>query len=409
MPPDVALGSVQLEDPPHDVAHRVALGVGRGPEHGGDELLGLAAPEAIVRCLLGSGAGEHLRRSRARLARPDAARSGLQLADGVPVTPRGSKTLISPRCSRSFTVARSRSVLTDETMAGPAQAPTPVDQTGGLARLRRPEHRDGSSHASAAARRSSPSVERRLPAPPRQHEAAGLRLPREQGSEIAGGGQACLGLDAEPAALVGRLVAVRSESLHHDRGDRDCQQDDDDDGQPVDDGTGEVRARRLVPGDGAGPRVARKARERAEGVAEPGVAASRPRPMRAARLPTSQCPPAAVAAVPMAITNSVSSLRSGRGGACGRVIGSPVRGSRSAAVLALAGVERSDDVVEGLAVGVARLDRDGVEVVLVAAAGEARVAELGVEGVVAEEEGDLAGEALGLVDGPGVAVLQVVG
>ena len=74
-----------------------------------------------------------------------------------------------------------------------------------------------------------------------------------------------------------------------------------------------------------------------------------------------------------------------------------------------AGVERSDDVVEGLAVGVARLDGDGVEVVLVAAAGEPRVAELGVEGVVAEEERDLAGEALGLVDGPGVAVLQVVG
>lgn len=30
----------------------MTLGVGRGPEHGGDELLGLATPEAIVRCLL---------------------------------------------------------------------------------------------------------------------------------------------------------------------------------------------------------------------------------------------------------------------------------------------------------------------------------------------------------------------
>lgn len=58
-------------------------------------------------------------------ARSDAARSGLQLADGVPLTPRGSNTLISPRCLRSFRVARSRSVLTDETMVGPAQAPTP--------------------------------------------------------------------------------------------------------------------------------------------------------------------------------------------------------------------------------------------------------------------------------------------
>ncbi len=66
-------------------------------------------------------------------------------------------------------------------------------------------------------------------------------------------------------------------------------------------------------------------------------------------------------------------------------------------------------MVEGLAVRVARLDGNGVEVVLVTSASQTRVAELGVERVVAEEERDLAGEALGLVDGPGVAVLEVVG
>lgn len=49
-------------------------------------------------------------------------------------------------------------------------------------------------------------------------------------------------------------------------------------------------------------------------------------------------------------------------------------------------------MVESLSGRVARFDGDGVQVVLVAAAGEAGVAELRVEGVVAEEEGDLAGE-----------------
>ena len=52
---------------------------------------------------------------------------------------------------------------------------------------------------------------------------------------------------------------------------------------------------------------------------------------------------------------------------------------------------------------------DGVEVVLVASSGQARVPELGVQRVVAEEERDVAREALTLVDGAGVAVLQVLG
>ena len=53
--------AVHLDDPPDDVAHRVALGVRRRPEHGGDELLGLAAPEAIGRSVVAAGTGKHLR------------------------------------------------------------------------------------------------------------------------------------------------------------------------------------------------------------------------------------------------------------------------------------------------------------------------------------------------------------
>ncbi len=50
---------------------------------------------------------------------------------------------------------------------------------------------------------------------------------------------------------------------------------------------------------------------------------------------------------------------------------------------------------------------DGVEVVRVAAAGQARVAELVEEAVVAEQEGGVARHALGFVDGEGVAVAEV--
>jgi membrane protein implicated in regulation of membrane protease activity len=45
------------------------------------------------------------------------------------------------------------------------------------------------------------------------------------------------------AALVGRLVAARPEPLHQDRCERDCEQDDQDNGEPVDHWTGKVRAR----------------------------------------------------------------------------------------------------------------------------------------------------------------------
>jgi hypothetical protein len=51
---------------------------------------------------------------------------------------------------------------------------------------------------------------------------------------------------------------------------------------------------------------------------------------------------------------------------------------------------------------------DGVEEVGEAAAGEAGVAEFGVERVVAEQQCDVAGEPLGLVDGAGVAVHEVL-
>ena len=86
-----------------------------------------------------------------------------------------------------------------------------------------------------------------------------------------------------------------------------------------------------------------------------------------------------------------------------------VRGSRSLRSWR-GSAERAHEVVEvEVAVGEVLRRDDGVEVVLVRAAGDGRVAELGVEGVVAEQQGDLAREALGLVNGPGVAVLQVVG
>lgn len=55
------------------------------------------------------------------------------------------------------------------------------------------------------------------------------------------------------------------------------------------------------------------------------------------------------------------------------------------------------------------LRRDGVDVVAFSATRDGRVAGLLVEGVVAEHEGDVAGHALALVDGHGVAVREVPG
>ena len=56
----VVVGSVHLDDPPHDVAHRVAIGVGCDPQHGGEELFGLTPPEAVGRAILASRSGEQL-------------------------------------------------------------------------------------------------------------------------------------------------------------------------------------------------------------------------------------------------------------------------------------------------------------------------------------------------------------
>jgi len=53
-------GAVELEDPGHDVAHPVVLGVGRRPQHGGQELFSLALPELVVGLAPGSAAGKHL-------------------------------------------------------------------------------------------------------------------------------------------------------------------------------------------------------------------------------------------------------------------------------------------------------------------------------------------------------------
>ncbi len=110
-----------------------------------------------------------------------------------------------------------------------------------------------------------------MAAPARQHEAAGLRPAREQGSEVAGGSQAGLGVDAEPAALVRGLVSVRSESMHHDRGKRHREQNDQDDGQPVGDGPGKVRARGLLPREAWVAGVTRKACQGGQSITEPGT------------------------------------------------------------------------------------------------------------------------------------------
>ena len=60
-------GPVELEHPLHDVAHRVALGVRRRPEHSGEQLLGLALPELMIGLASGAATGKHLRRrDRAR-------------------------------------------------------------------------------------------------------------------------------------------------------------------------------------------------------------------------------------------------------------------------------------------------------------------------------------------------------
>ena len=57
----VVAWAVEVEYPLDDAAHRLALGVGRGPQHGGDQLFGLAPPEAVVRAFLSPAAGQHLR------------------------------------------------------------------------------------------------------------------------------------------------------------------------------------------------------------------------------------------------------------------------------------------------------------------------------------------------------------
>ena len=176
VPPPSSLRPVELEDPADDVAHRVALGVGRRPEHGGDELLGLAAPEPIVGsprraparasiCAAASRAGEVARRRAAGSRSPTA----------MPLTPSGSNTLISPRCSRAFKVARRRSVLTDETMAGPVQASTPAIRPVVLPDWTGPEHARPRLEPRAGPATDAPSVDEELAAPAGQHEPAGLR------------------------------------------------------------------------------------------------------------------------------------------------------------------------------------------------------------------------------------------
>ncbi|MGH9222845.1 MAG: hypothetical protein ACRD2W_03370 [Acidimicrobiales bacterium] len=66
-------------------------------------------------------------------------------------------------------------------------------------------------------------------------------------------------------------MTVRPEAPRQNRDEPDRQQHDQDDCQPVDDGTWEVRARRLVPREAWIAGVAGQARECAEGVSEPGV------------------------------------------------------------------------------------------------------------------------------------------
>ena len=51
---------VEFQHPLDDVAHRVAVGVRRSPEHAGEQLLCLTLPELVVRLTSCTAAGKHL-------------------------------------------------------------------------------------------------------------------------------------------------------------------------------------------------------------------------------------------------------------------------------------------------------------------------------------------------------------
>ena len=59
-PSAVVARSVEFEHPAHDVAHGVAFGVCCCPEHGGEDLVGLAPPEPVMRSVVAACPGEHL-------------------------------------------------------------------------------------------------------------------------------------------------------------------------------------------------------------------------------------------------------------------------------------------------------------------------------------------------------------
>jgi hypothetical protein len=49
------VGDVEVQYPAHDIGHSVAVEVCGGPQHAGEELFGLAPPEAVVAGTFASG------------------------------------------------------------------------------------------------------------------------------------------------------------------------------------------------------------------------------------------------------------------------------------------------------------------------------------------------------------------
>ena len=143
-------------------------------------------------------------------------------------------------------VAWRMSDLTEEMMAGPSQWSMPVDEPGGLARLRRSEDGDRALHASAAAGALALGGEVAA-SPSAEHEPSRHGPADEERSEVGGGGEAGLGVDAEPGALVGADLFPSPPVAERDDGDADGGGDDDPDAEPVEDRSGELVGGRSLP------------------------------------------------------------------------------------------------------------------------------------------------------------------
>ena len=133
--------------------------------------------------------------------------AGSRSRDGMPLIPIGSNTLTSPMARRRSSVARSRSVFTDETTAGPSHAFDAVDQSRRLAGLARAEEQHGTSHASSAAERLALGHQHSS-APSAEHEPAGLGLSAEERREIPRLSPTVAAYRRRPSTAVDRLVSA---------------------------------------------------------------------------------------------------------------------------------------------------------------------------------------------------------